>query len=113
MVYWKSPAYTRGALSGQALFKILLPRGLVAKRIGLDIDSKAPCRAGTEIFVGDMKVGEITSGGFGPSVGKPVAMGYIATEYSAVDTAVILRVRKKQISATVCKMPFIPHKYKR
>ena len=104
---------TQGGFIGASVVQDTIAKGVSRKRIGLDIDSKAPCRAGTEIFVGDIKVGEITSGGFGPSVGKPVAMGYIATEYSAVDTAVILRVRKKQISATVCKMPFIPHKYKR
>ena len=103
----------QGGFIGATVIQDNIANGVHRKRIGLNIDGKAPCRQGTEIFVGDTKVGEITSGGFGPSIGKPVAMGYIDTAHSDIGTEVTLLVRKKHISAKVCKMPFAPHKYKR
>lgn len=103
----------QGGFLGASKVQQQIADGVLRKRVGLDIDSKVPCRQGTEIFVGKTKVGEITSGGFGPCAEKPVAMGYVDAEHSAIDTPVTLVVRGKNIGAKVCKMPFCPHKYKR
>lgn len=103
----------QGGFIGASVIQDNIANGVTRKRVGLDIAGRVPCRAGTGVYVHGDKVGEITSGGFAPSVGKPVAMGYIATEYASVGTAVTLMVRGKEIPATVCKMPFLSHNYKR
>jgi len=84
------------------------------KRIGIS-GMKAPARDHTEIFdaTGKTKIGEITSGGFGPSFGAPVAMGYIGTESAVDGSAVMLSVRGKMIPAQVAKMPFVECSYYR
>lgn len=78
------------------------------KRVGFGA-LKAPARGGTEVFSADgsKKIGIITSGGFGPSYGKPLAMGYVATESAVDGTAVTVSVRGKNMSAQICKMPFV------
>jgi Glycine cleavage system T protein (aminomethyltransferase) len=53
----------------------------------------------------------ITSGGFGPSVDAPVAMGYVATDYAKVGTPLTLMVRGKALPAKVCTLPFITKRY--
>ena len=87
--------------------------GPARKRVGIKPLERAPAREGTEIFIGDEKVGVVTSGGFGPSVGHPVAMGYIATAHAAPGTEVQLMVRGKARPAVVADLPFVPHNYKR
>ena len=58
-------------------------------------------------------IGRITSGGFGPSAGRPVAMGYVPTQFAALGTPVFAEVRGKRVPVTVTAMPFITPKYKR
>lgn len=74
---------------------------------------KAPAREHTEIFTvdGATKIGEITSGGFGPTVKKPIAMGYIAADYSKEGTEIAVSVRGKLLPAQVSKMPFASTNY--
>jgi aminomethyltransferase len=74
---------------------------------------KAPARAHTEVYSADgkKKIGEITSGGFGPTFNKPLAMAYVETESSANDTQVTVNVRGKTIPAQVSKMPFVATDY--
>ena len=74
---------------------------------------RAPAREGTEIYAGDKKIGEITSGGFGPTVEGPVAMGYVDREFAKTGTELTLMVRGKPRAAKVAKLPFVPHNYKR
>jgi len=78
------------------------------KRVGISA-LKAPARAGTEIFSADgsKKIGVVTSGGFGPSYGKALAMGYVETESAADGTAIAVSVRGKNMPAQICKMPFL------
>jgi len=87
--------------------------GPARKRVGIKPLERAPAREGTEIHIGGEKVGVVTSGGFGPSVGHPVAMGYIATAHAAPGTEVQLMVRGKARPAVVADLPFVPHNYKR
>ncbi|WP_017430309.1 glycine cleavage system aminomethyltransferase GcvT [Vreelandella jeotgali] len=78
------------------------------KRVGLVADGKAPVREGA-VLVDDAEheIGVVTSGGFGPSVGKPVAMGYVKRDFEAPDTPVFALVRGKKRAMTVSKMPFV------
>jgi aminomethyltransferase len=83
-------------------------------RVGLKPEGRAPAREGTVITTPDgREVGMVTSGGFGPTVNGPVAMGYVARDVSAPGTDLHLMVRGKQLSAKVVPMPFSPHRYKR
>ena len=83
-------------------------------RVGIKPDGRAPAREGTEIHLADeAPIGTVTSGGFGPSVNGPVAMGYVETKFSAPGTAVTLMVRGKALPARVVALPFVPHRYVR
>jgi len=96
--------------------KILAPDGKLLpvsrKRVGL-VGMKAPAREGAEIFAGDVKVGVVTSGTFSPSLKKPIAMGYVATEFAKDGMALSVEVRAKKHAATVSKMPFVESSYYR
>ena len=84
------------------------------KRVGILLDGRAPAREGTLILdENDAEIGQITSGGYGPTYGGPVAMGYVKTEFSALDTEIFLSVRNKKLPARVAKMPFVPQRYYR
>lgn len=75
-----------------------------------------PVRAGTPLFVeeaNEAPVGHVTSGGFGPSLGRPIAMGYVPTALSAPGTKLFAEVRGKRLPATVTPLPFVQHHYKR
>ena len=83
-------------------------------RVGIKPDGRAPAREGTEIQDQDGRtIGEVTSGGFGPTVAGPVAMGYVTAEHAAPGIALSLIVRGKPIPAAVVQLPFAPHRYKR
>jgi len=82
------------------------------KRVGIRPLGRAPARAGTEITDASGNiVGKITSGGFGPTAGGPVAMGYVPIEMANPDTEIGLSVRGKILPAKVVKMPIVPHNY--
>jgi aminomethyltransferase len=80
-------------------------------RVGLLPDGKAPAREGTEIMKDGQVIGLVTSGGFGPSVNGPVAMGYVARDHAALDTQVDLMVRGKAMPARIVALPFTPHRF--
>ncbi|MDF1722353.1 MAG: glycine cleavage system aminomethyltransferase GcvT [Minwuia sp.] len=84
------------------------------RRVGLKPEGRAPIREGAAILDGDgQNVGRITSGGFGPSVGAPVAMGYVASALAEPGTALFAEQRGKSLPMQVVAMPFAPHNYKR
>jgi len=84
------------------------------KRVGILPVGKAPAREHTPVADKSGRViGEITSGGFGPSVNGPVAMGYVETAFAADGTEVDLIVRGKPMPARIAPMPFFPHRYRR
>ncbi|NNE21713.1 MAG: glycine cleavage system protein T, partial [Rhizobiales bacterium] len=88
--------------------------GPARKRVGILPEGRAPAREGTEIMSKDgAAIGIVTSGGFGPSVQRPVAMGYVSADAASVGTQVDLIVRGKPLAATIEKMPFITPGYKR
>ncbi len=82
--------------------------------VGIRPDGRAPARAGVEIQDGaGNTLGRITSGGFGPTVGGPVAMGYVAGSHAEAGAGVNLIVRGKALPATVVTLPFVRQNYKR
>ncbi len=88
--------------------------GTAKKRVGIRPDGKAPAREGTEIADKTGRaIGQITSGGFGPSLNAPVAMGYVETAFAGDCTEIDLIVRGKSMPARVSPMPFVPHRYRR
>lgn len=88
--------------------------GAPRKRVGLLPQDRAPAREGAEIVdTNGNIVGKVTSGGFGPTVNRPVAMGYVKTALGSDGTALALRVRGQDRPANVAPMPFAPHRYKR
>jgi aminomethyltransferase len=88
--------------------------GTKRKRVGLRVQDKVPAREGAEIVDKTGRViGRITSGGFGPSVGAPIAMGYVETEFATDGTELGVVVRSKTLPLQVAPMPFVPHRYKR
>ena len=91
-----------------------LANGATKKRVGFLVEGRAPVREGAEIAdqQGNL-VGVITSGGFGPSLQAPVAMGYVPVGLSAVGTQLTALVRGKPRSITVAKMPLVPQRYYR
>ncbi|OCC23025.1 glycine cleavage system protein T [Croceicoccus estronivorus] len=87
--------------------------GPARKRVGLLVDGRMPAREGALVFAGDEQVGVVTSGGFSPSLERPIAMAYVAAGHAAPGTPLELEVRKRRLAATVTPMPFVPHKYHR
>ncbi|NQV45430.1 MAG: glycine cleavage system aminomethyltransferase GcvT [Rhodospirillales bacterium] len=101
-----------GGFPGDTVIQQQITDGVSRKRVGIQPEGRAPARAHTEITDTDGAIiGEITSGGFGPTVGGPVAMGYVAAPHASAGTAVNLLVRGKSMSAQVCSTTFVPHNY--
>ena len=96
--------------------RILMERenGPVAKRVGLMVEGRQPVREGAMVLDAEgSEVGRVTSGGFAPSVGAPIAMAYVPLALSEPGTVIQLAQRGKIHRATVTPMPFIPHRYVR
>ena len=87
-----------------------LAHGPTRLRVGIRPEGRAPARAGTQIVAPDgTAAGSITSGTFSPTLGAPIAMGYVRKD--VVAGPLLLRVREKLLPATVVPMPFVPHRY--
>ncbi len=103
----------QGGFAGAERILGALANGPAKKRVGLKIEGKMPAREGALIFDGNTQIGVLTSGGFAPSLGVPIAMGYVTRDFTASGTPVEIEVRGKRIAATVSSMPFIPNRYHR
>ncbi|MGE5145430.1 MAG: glycine cleavage system aminomethyltransferase GcvT [Candidatus Eiseniibacteriota bacterium] len=103
-----------GGFPGDAVIRRQLAEGPARKRVGIRPAERAPAREGTEITDGAGRVlGKVTSGGFGPTVGAPVAMGYVESKAAAEGTKLGLLVRGTERPAHVAALPFVPHRYRR
>jgi aminomethyltransferase len=97
---------------GGLLMRDQLDNGPTRRRVGIRPDGRAAARALTTIMANDgTEAGTITSGGFGPSVNGPIAMGYVRKDLADDGTKLNLIVRGKTIPATVVPLPFTPHRY--
>jgi aminomethyltransferase len=103
-----------GGFPGAARIQREFADGVARVRVGLLPDGKAPAREGAEIATPEGEiVGKVTSGGFGPTLNAPCAMGYVAKTHSAPGTQLHLIVRGRPLPAVVAAMPFVPNRYKR
>jgi aminomethyltransferase len=103
-----------GGFPGADRVRRELAEGPARLRVGIRPEGRAPAREGTPIVTPDgREVGTVTSGGFGPTVNGPVAMGYVVRDMAAPGTELHLMVRGKPLPAKVAPMPFAPHRYKR
>jgi aminomethyltransferase len=93
-----------------------LARGSARRRVGLRSQERTPVRGGSKLYGGaqdQTPLGCVTSGGFGPSVNSPVAMGYVPRAASAPGTVVFADVRGKRVPVDVTELPFVSLDYKR
>ena len=99
-------------LGGEAI-RDQLDNGPSRLRVGIRPDGRAPAREHTAILTSDGRdlIGEVTSGGFGPTLNGPMAMGYARRDHAADGTKLSLMVRGKPLPATVVPLPFVPHRY--
>ncbi|MGH1355221.1 MAG: glycine cleavage system aminomethyltransferase GcvT [Thalassovita sp.] len=93
-----------------------LQSGATRARVGLRPEGRAPMREGVQLFAsaeGGEAIGQVTSGGFGPTVQGPVAMGYVPADLASPDTQIFGEVRGKRLPVQVVQLPFVPAKFKR
>ena len=103
-----------GGFPGAARIMAEFEHGAARKLVGIMPQGRAPARAGVEIHdLNGNAIGEITSGGFGPTMQGPVAMGYVQADHSTPGQELHLIIRGKPQPATVCALPFVPQNYKR
>ncbi|PYG31050.1 glycine cleavage system aminomethyltransferase GcvT [Pelagimonas varians] len=105
-----------GGFPGADLILQELSEGPAMARVGLRPEGRAPMREGVELFAnaeGGAPIGRVTSGGFGPSVGGPVAMGYVPSELSEPGTALFGELRGKRQPVVVAVLPFVKPGFKR
>jgi len=103
-----------GGFPGAERVRRELADGPRRKRVGLALDGKAPARDGAEIKdISGRRIGVVTSGGYGATVGGPIAMGYVEAALATPGAKVALDVRGRALPATVVELPFVPHRYVR
>ena len=103
-----------GTFIGADALRAAIAKGAARKRVGLKPEGRAPVRDGTALIDADGKtVGAVTSGGFGPSVGHPVAMGYVDAELAQPGSEVFAEVRGNRVRLAVHTLPFTPHRYRK
>jgi len=103
-----------GGFIGAARVQRELAEGPKRRRVGIRPEGRAPARDGTVITdAGGRAIGIVTSGGFGPSINGPVAMGYVETALAVPGTSVRLIVRDKALPAEIVRLPFVPNRFKR
>ena len=101
-----------GGFPGFARIRAALDQGPARLRVGLSPQGKAPVREGAAILAGDgREVGRVTSGGFSPSLARPIAMGYVERALAAPGTSLHAELRGKTVELVVTKLPFAPHRY--
>ena len=101
-----------GGFRGYEKIKYQIENGVNKLRVGIEPEGKIIAREKTKIFNEDEKeIGEITSGTFGPSVQKPIAMGYVNKAFSKINTKIFLKIRGKKYPGNICNLPFYKKNY--
>ncbi len=103
-----------GGFPGYEAIRRQLEEGVPRRRVGLHPEGRAPVREGAAVDdIEGAAIGTVTSGGYGPTVGGPVAMGYVATPYAEPGTPVRFIVRGRPVPGAVAALPFVPPGYHR
>ncbi|HET9460244.1 MAG TPA: glycine cleavage system aminomethyltransferase GcvT [Sphingomicrobium sp.] len=103
-----------GGFPGAIRILAELGNGPIQKRVGFDVEGRQPVREGALVLDAEgNEVGRVTSGGFSPSLKRPIAMGYVAVALAEPGTALKLEQRGKLFDARVAPLPFVPHRYHR
>lgn len=103
-----------GDFPGAPVILAQLRDGPPRRLVGLEVEGRVPVREGATLRApGGGEAGRVTSGGFGPTVGRPIAMGYVATPHAAPDTVLEAEVRGRPVPVRVVRLPFVPHRYVR
>ncbi len=105
-----------GGFPGADTILAQLEQGAPRRRVGLRPEGRAPVREGAPLFADEtssMQIGAVTSGGFGPSLNAPVAMGYLPSSHAAADGTVFAELRGQRMPLRISPMPFVPNTYKR
>jgi aminomethyltransferase len=105
-----------GGFPGSDVILSQFEKGTPRRRVGLRPEGRAPVREGAALFAepaSSEQVGTVTSGGFGPSINAPVAMGYLPAPLAAVGSLVFAELRGQRLPLRVAPMPFVPNTYKR
>ena len=116
---WAVPKTLRigGGFVGADALAAAVKRGASHRRVGLKPDGKAPVRNGAVLYDGDgadaKRIGFVTSGGFGPSCGHPVAIGRVPEDMAGSDSSVFADVRGRRLRCQIHPLPFVPHRYHR
>src|SRR6266496_3884448 len=106
----------RGRFPGADVILRQLADGAPCRRVGLKVEDRVPVRGGAKLYADEISantIGTVTSGGFGPSVQAPIAMGYVDKTSATTGKRIFGEVRGKRIALRVCDLPFVPHRYKR
>jgi len=103
----------QGGFPGYARIAAVLAEGPARRRVGLSLDGRLPAREGAAVFAGEAEVGRVTSGGFSPTLGHPIAMAYVDAAHAAPGTPLAIEVRGRRLDAAVVPLPFVPHRYRR
>ncbi|MCH7629274.1 MULTISPECIES: glycine cleavage system aminomethyltransferase GcvT [Novosphingobium] len=90
-----------------------LMEGPARRRVGLSIEGRMAAREGAVVLLGENPVGVVTSGGFSPSLERPIAMAYVEAAHAVPGTNLFIDVRGRKLNATIVPMPFVPHRYHR
>jgi glycine cleavage system T protein (aminomethyltransferase) len=112
----RSGGVRAGGFPGAAIILDQLKNGASRRRVGLRPEGRAPIRHGARLFADSQSrdpIGVVTSGGFGPSVNAPIAMGYINLSHAMAAAPICAELRGERIPVRIAKFPFVPPKYKR
>jgi aminomethyltransferase len=119
---WSVPRLRRnggaraGGFPGAAIILAQLHDGARRRRVGLRVLGRAPVREGTDLYADEARTrpaGTVSSGGYGPSVQAPVAMGHVDRSLATAGTPLFADLRGKSVAVEVCALPFVPHRYRR
>jgi aminomethyltransferase len=103
-----------GAFPGASRIQREIAHGTTRLRVGILPDGRAPARENTDILApAGLTIGIVTSGGYSPTLKRPIAMGYVAPEHASVGGEIKLVVRGNALDARIVKLPFVPHGYHR
>ncbi|WP_254894960.1 glycine cleavage system aminomethyltransferase GcvT [Novosphingobium sp. B1] len=104
---------TDGGFIGADKVLPVIAAGAATRRVGLAIEGRMAAREGAKVLSGENEVGIVTSGGFSPSLERPIAMAYVPAELAVSGTQLSIDVRGRKLAASVVPMPFVPHRYHR